>query len=54
MVVEGRLVCLGELLAVLLDVRRVLDLLPGDRHLQLIGTDLDPTQRHKGQVAADG
>jgi hypothetical protein len=52
-VVEGRLVGLGELLAVLLDVRRILDLLPGHRHLQVIRTNLDPAQRNEGQVPAD-
>src|ERR1700722_18199658 len=53
MVVEGRLVCLGELLTVLLDVRRRFDLLLGHRHLQFIGTDPDPAQRHEGQVTPD-
>src|SRR5947209_5398932 len=52
-VVEDRLVRLGELLAVLLDVGRALDLCLGDCHLQIIGTDLDPAQRHKRQVPAD-
>src|ERR1039458_10220254 len=42
-----------ELLAVLLDVGRVLDLLPGDSRFEALGPDLDSTERHKGQVAAD-
>jgi hypothetical protein len=29
------------------------DLLLGHRYLRVIGTDRDPAQRHKGQVAAD-
>src|SRR5436305_951335 len=52
-VVERRLVGLRELLPVLFDVRRRLDLLLGDRYLQVIGTDRDPAQRDKGQVAAN-
>jgi hypothetical protein len=40
-VAEG-LVCLAELLAVLHDVGRVVHLLFGDRHLQVIRTDPDP------------
>src|SRR4051812_42840792 len=52
-VIEGRLVRLRELLAVLGDIRRGLDLLLGNRYLQFIRTDLDPAQRHEGQVATD-
>src|SRR6478609_5331824 len=37
----------------LLDIRRRLDLLPGDRDLQLVGADLDPTEWHEGQMATD-
>src|SRR5690349_18949070 len=53
MVVEGRLVRLGELLALLLDVGRGLDLLLGHRHLQPVGTHRDAAQGHEGQVAAN-
>jgi hypothetical protein len=38
---------------VLLDVGRVLDLLPGDSRFEALGPDLDSTERHKGQVATD-
>jgi hypothetical protein len=38
---------------VLFDVRRVLDLLPGYRHPQVIGADHDAAQGNEGQVPAD-
>ena len=53
MIVKGRLVCLGELLAVLFDVGCGLDLFLGYRYSQLVGADLDPAEWHEGQVAGD-
>jgi hypothetical protein len=52
-VIQSRLVCLGELLAVLLDGWCRLDPLLGYRDLQLVGADLDPAERYEGQVAVD-
>jgi hypothetical protein len=43
----------GELLAVLFDVWRGLDLLFGHRYLQVIGSYRDPAQQHVGQMTAD-
>jgi len=53
MVIERRLVGLRELVTVLLDVRRGPDLFLRNRHLQLIGTNRDPAERHERQVATD-
>ena len=53
MVVEGRFVCLGEFLSVLLDVGRGLDLLSGHRYLQFVRADPNPCERDEGQVASD-
>src|SRR6185312_3486774 len=52
-VIERRLVRPGELLAMLLDIGRGLDLLRGRGDLQLIGADLDAAKWYEGQVAAD-
>src|SRR5579862_2068583 len=53
MVVESRLVRLGEILTMELYVGRGLDSRLGHRYLQLVGADRDSAQRHEGQVAAD-
>ena len=53
MVVEVRLVALRELVAVERDLRRVLDLLARDRHLQVVRADRDPAERNKREMSSD-
>lgn len=50
--VESGLVSLGELLTMLFDVGRSLNLFLGDCYLQLVGAQIDPGKRHKGQGVA--
>jgi hypothetical protein len=52
-VIKGRLIRLGQFLAMQLDVGRGPDLLLRHGDLQVFGTDLNAGQRHEGQVAAD-
>jgi hypothetical protein len=52
-VTEGWLVSLRQLFAMHLDVWRRLNLVLGDRNLQVVGTDLDSAQGCESQVTAD-